>query len=365
MLMDVDNNYEDEWVGMPEFIQMDLSPLKTISIHFRNENDMNEFAKLINQQITDKTQFIWFPKVKNEKLINLKYIEKRMNPKYPIYIPSKERWDSRLTVKALEKMKVPYYIIIEDQEYKQYSKVIDKKKILILDKRYQKNYDTCDNLGETLSKGPGAARNFAWDHSIENGFNWHWVMDDNIRDFYRLNKNLKIRLYSGTCFKAMEDFCERYSNVLMAGPNYELFVPRKSKCPPFVANTRIYSCNLIRNNSPFHWRGRYNEDTDLSLRILKAGFCTIQFNAFLQDKAATQTIRGGNTKEFYEKEGTLPKSRMQIKLHPDVSKLVWKFNRWHHYVDYRKFKANKLIKRSEIIIKKKINNYGMRLEIKK
>ena len=33
-----------------------------------------------------------------------------MNPKYPVYIISKGRWERRLTSKALEKMDVPYRI---------------------------------------------------------------------------------------------------------------------------------------------------------------------------------------------------------------------------------------------------------------
>ena len=40
-----------------------------------------------------------------------------MNPKYPIYIVSKGRADTRLTAKALEAMEVPYYIVVENQEY--------------------------------------------------------------------------------------------------------------------------------------------------------------------------------------------------------------------------------------------------------
>ena len=40
-----------------------------------------------------------------------------MNPKYPVYIISKGRSETRLTSKALERMKVPYHIVIEPQEY--------------------------------------------------------------------------------------------------------------------------------------------------------------------------------------------------------------------------------------------------------
>ena len=284
-----------------------------------------------------------------------------MNPKYPIYIVSKNRSDTRFTSKALEKMNVPYHIIIEESDRDKYSAVIDEQKILILPEKYLDEYDTFDDLGRTKSTGPGAARNFAWDHSVKRGAERHWVMDDNIVGFMRWNNNLQLYVVTGAYFRAMEDFVDRYKNVAMAGPNYFMFAARKTKAPPFITNTRIYSCNLIKNDLPYRWRGRYNEDTDLSLRILKDGWCTVQFNAFLQHKITTQAVKGGNTADFYQKEGTLPKSKMQVDMHPDVSKLVWKFNRWHHHVDYRPFKKNKLIKKDNIIIPKEPNNYGMAL----
>ena len=119
---------------------------------------------------------------------------------------------------------------------------------------------------------------------------------------------------------------------------------------------------LIRNDIPFRWRGRYNEDTDLSLRVLKDGWCTVQFNAFLGEKTTTQRIGGGNTEEFYAKEGTLNKSQMLVDMHPDVTKLVWKFNRWHHCVDYSGFKQQLHLK-EEFKNQEKyiVNNYGMRI----
>ena len=95
--------------------------------------------------------------------------------------------------------------------------------------------------------------------------------------------------------------------------------------------------------------------------MLKAGWCTVQFYAFLQEKISTQMIPGGNTAEFYSKEGTLPKSKMQVLLHPDVSRLTWKFGRWHHEVDYRPFKKNKLILKDNFISPEGIDNYGMKI----
>lgn len=261
-------------------------------------------------------------------------------PRFPLYIPTKGRSDSRLTSKALTEQGVPHFLVVEPQEVDTYRRAAagTTATVLPLDMAYKGRYELCDDLGLTKSTGPGPARNFIWDHSIANGYAWHWVMDDNILRFYRMHQNTKIQALTPAFWRAMEDFVLRYSNVAMAGPNYEMFAPAKQRMPPYVTNTRIYSCNLIRNDVPFRWRGRYNEDTILSLDQLKAGWCTVQFNAFLQNKARTQMLGGGNTAEFYAKEGTAPKSEMLKAVHPDVTRLVWKFNRHHHHVDYKRFK---------------------------
>lgn len=270
------------------------------------------------------------------------------NPRFPLYIPSKSRSENATTPRFLDTIGVPYRLVVEDQQYDDYNQFFPADKLLVLDKSYQDNYDTCDDLGNSKSKGPGPARNFIWEHSIAEGHPWHWVMDDNILKFARLHKNQKMIVGDGTIFHAMETFVLRYKNIGMAGPQYWMFAPARSKLPPYVANTRIYSCNLIRNDLPMRWRGRYNEDTDLSLVMLKAGWATVQFNAFLQDKLTTQRLSGGNTEAFYAEEGTLPKSQMLVDMHSDVARLTWKFGRWHHHVDYRPFKTLRLIRRDDI-----------------
>ena len=281
-----------------------------------------------------------------------------MNPQFPIYVVSKGRADSRLTSKALEEMNIPYKIIVEQDEYDQYARVIDKSKILVCPTKYKEEYDTFDK--SLTITGPGASRNFAWEHSMESGYSHHWVFDDNFQGFWRLNRNTEGKLTSGTGFKVMEDFVLRYDNVALSGPNYEQFVKAVDAVPPFVKNTRIYSCILIRNDIPYRWRGTYNEDTDLSLRVLKDGWSTVQFNAFLADKVTTQRLSGGNHEQFYSKEGTKPKSQMLEDMHPDVAKVVWKFNRCHHQVDYKPFANNPLGNCSHTPTGK-INNYGMKL----
>lgn len=284
-----------------------------------------------------------------------------MNPRYPVYVVSKGRWESRLTIRALTTMGVDFRVVVEESEYEKYCSVIPSEKVLILPQSYLDNYDTFDDLGNTKSKGPGAARNFAWDHSTSLGVKRHWVLDDNLDAFHRLNRNTKAESETGSTFAAAEDFIDRYTNVPVSGFNYYSMCKSTDRVAPIIMNTRIYSCLLIENAAPYRWRGRYNEDTDLSLRVLKDGLCTVQFNAFLAGKVTTQRMSGGNTEEFYKNEGTLAKSQMLVDMHPDVSSLVWRFNRWHHHVDYRPFKGNTLIRVPDYNVEPKINNYGMQL----
>lgn len=274
------------------------------------------------------------------------------NPKYPVYIISKGRWESRLTSKALEKMTVPYHIVIEPQEYEQYAAVIDPAKILVL---------PFSNLGQ----GSIPARNWVWEHSIGLGAERHWILDDNIRNFYRLNHNFTVPVTSGAIFRAAEDFVDRYENVALAGFEYDMFIPIKAKHKPFRLNTRIYSCILIKNDIPYRWRGRYNEDTDLSLRALKDGWCTILFQAFLANKQTTMTMKGGNTDELYRQDdqfdGRLEMARSLQQQHPDVARITRKWGRWQHQVDYRPFKHNRLRRKPGVVIPEGVNNYGMKL----
>ena len=282
-----------------------------------------------------------------------------MKNRFPIYIVSKGRYKRRPTANALEEMGVDYFIIVEENEYENYKNVV-KGKVLILPQKYKDEYDKfwIDNDERT---GPGPARNFAWDDSIKRGYDYHWVMDDNIEAIERYNNNMKIKCKTSTPFYIMEDFVTRYTNVYIAGPNYSHFCPANEGRKPLYFNTRIYSTLLIKNDIPYRWRGRYNEDTDLSLRVLKDGFCTVQFNTFLQGKRATQTMKGGNSKEFYDIEGTYLKSKMLEDMHPEYAKVIKQYNRFHHKVNYKPFKNNILKFKENYKKKQVINNYGLKL----
>lgn len=275
-----------------------------------------------------------------------------MNPRYPVYIISKGRWKTRLTSKTLEELGVPYNIVVEPQEYEMYAEVISPSKILVL---------PFANLGQ----GSIPARNWVWEHAKASGAARHWILDDNIRGFFRYNRNVALPVTSGTIFRVAEDFVDRYENVGMAGFHYEMFChwtrDRGKEKPAFYLNTRIYSCILIDNALPERWRGRYNEDTDLSLRVLKAGQCTILFCAFCCGKQATMTMKGGNTDELYQQDGRETMAMSLLAQHPDVVTVIQRWNRPQHFVNYAPFKRNKLKRRKDVVVPDEPNEYGLQL----
>lgn len=260
-------------------------------------------------------------------------------PKYPVYIISKGRWEKPLTANALKRIGVPFRLVVEPQELEQYAEVVDSNCILTL---------PFSNLGQ----GSIPARNWVWEHSKAEGHERHWILDDNISGFRRWKDNKRAPVSDGSIFREAEQFVDQFANVPMAGMQYNMFAVTevtRAITKPFLLNTRVYSCILLSNKISHRWRGRYNEDTDLSLRLLKDGYCTILFYAYLCDKVATMTMKGGNTDQLYRQDhkfdGRLEMAKSLQKQHPDVVRVSHKWGRWQHHVDYRPFRNNKLMRK--------------------
>ena len=56
-----ENDARKEWVGMPEFVQEKQEPYAKINFRFETEEDLQEFAELIGQKLTQKTKSAWYP----------------------------------------------------------------------------------------------------------------------------------------------------------------------------------------------------------------------------------------------------------------------------------------------------------------
>jgi hypothetical protein len=66
-LLTRDQFFKKYWKGMPTFDQNDNPPWKQLYVNFRNEEDYQAFAKLIDQALSDKSKSIWNPKLDVEE----------------------------------------------------------------------------------------------------------------------------------------------------------------------------------------------------------------------------------------------------------------------------------------------------------
>lgn len=246
---------------------------------------------------------------------------------FPVYIISKGRWENPITAKFFLKDKVPFKIAIEPQEFDLYSKTIPKENIEVL---------PFSNLG----LGSFPARNWCWEHSIKNGHKMHFLFDDNLHGFYHLNNGKRTRVDCWTPLQTLQTLHQRYSNLAISGFNYMTFARAETK-KPFYINCHVYSAMLIKNDLPFRWRLKYNEDIDLCLQALSRNLCTLNLNVFNVDKVSTATkMKGGNQDELYKNNDprlkALKASSLK-KVWPDYVKVVFKFGRPHHHISWNKY----------------------------
>jgi hypothetical protein len=273
----------------------------------------------------------------------------RRLPRYPIYVPSKGRWESGLTAKFLLRDRVPFKLVVEPQEADDYSRAFGAENVLVL---------PFSNLGQ----GVIPARNWIWDHARASGAERHWQFDDNIRRIERIYGDRgKIRCAAGPAVSVVEDFVDRYENVALAGLNYSTFAfPQR---PPFSVNCHVYSAMLIGNDLPNRWRGPYNEDTDLCFQLLADGWCTVLVNAFVINKMATMKMKGGNTDEMYAGDGRLKMAKELERRWPRVATTKRRYGRPHHHArtNWTKFDTPLKLKQGLDLASMKPNEYGLRL----
>jgi hypothetical protein len=67
--------WKKHWKGMPDYNQENNAPYRTIYVHFRNEEDYQDFAKKIGQDITSKTKSCWHPKLEIIKNSLMRWIQ--------------------------------------------------------------------------------------------------------------------------------------------------------------------------------------------------------------------------------------------------------------------------------------------------
>ncbi len=58
---ELNDDWRLEWLDMPEFSHEDMTPWRSIIIHFECAEDMKRLAEMIEQNLYPTTKSTWFP----------------------------------------------------------------------------------------------------------------------------------------------------------------------------------------------------------------------------------------------------------------------------------------------------------------
>lgn len=358
------------WTDMPALnYNLDKVLTKRIKLVY-NHLDKNDLFKFIRNElniqnrITNKS--VKYGDLRKNELLQKSFISTTNNykVKYPIFIISKGRSKTITTSKYLKKSGIPYKVVLEKEDVEKYiEEGEEKENIIVMPQKYK------ESLLKIGYAGGIPVRNFVQKYAKETlRVKKYWILDDNIRWYYRHYRGRRVRIYSPLAFRLVEDFVDRYKNVYLAGHQYHMFCI----CPlikPIYLNTKIYSSILIdtsledKLDEEHLWRGKYNEDVDLTLRTLKKGLPTICYNFISAHKEQTMTMKGGNTSSIYaEKDYAFKKAESLRLQHPEHVRVIKRFKRIHHYVDWpASFSHIKLELRDDYVERNVVNEYDLKL----
>ncbi len=199
--------------------------------------------------------------------------------KYPIYIPSKGRWENMRTVKLLEANGIHnWFIVIEPYEFKFYAPLISPHNILKL---------MYNDYGSSTP-----ARNFCIEHAKRNGHKKLWMLDDDITSIFAHAKGKKYSTNVLSILAGIEAEMDRVENIKVIGmPTSASFL--KTIKPGITLNTSLSSIYLLTITEGIRFRGTMLVDMDYQLQVLRKGFQTARLNDYAFAFITPTKIKGG------------------------------------------------------------------------
>ena len=259
-----------------------------------------------------------------------------------IYIISKGRPQCS-TAQTLTKIKYPgeWFIVCGNND-ETLSEYIEKwgDRVLIFDWYKEiETTDTLDNFGfEKKGSGACPVRNATRRISEERGELRHWQLDDDYISFARYSgadqKNKTIK-DGKILFSTMYRIAELGLKTGMPNIGFCLSTAEAIPTNRLNYNRRIFNAhNMPSDEKLFQkWVGRMNDDTIHALNVWKSGRYEMQLKYLQIGMKPTQSEKGGLT-EMYNRDGTVRKTAYVFLIAPSVAKLVIRFGRYHHKVDW-------------------------------
>lgn len=215
---------------------------------------------------------------------------------FPIFIPSHNRPNTCKFCYDCKELELPFKIFIYENQLEDYSKNFKKK-----------NIEVVPNYVSNLVK----KRQYILDYARKEGYDWFFMIDDNIEKIkYRRKKGELILLKYVDFFNKMYDAVREIDSQL---PNHKLGQIGFKNSPfalqdkPISMNTEIASIVLFNVKNTLetdYWDTIGCEDISYNLQLLIGKKNTMKFNhiVFFMPKSGSQK---GGLEEYYSNGGKM------------------------------------------------------------
>lgn len=220
-----------------------------------------------------------------------------------IYIPSKGRAGRAKTIAALaEENILAYTIVVEPQDFETYKELYPKSHVISL---------------PANNKGISYARNFIMEHAMDSGFEYIWVLDDDLNGVGKVaNKKTIKQKYHEVLPKAQEQLAQ-FENLVVGALEYQQYAWAAKKDLAFNSYCDTCVCLYMKNARRFKYREQLKEDRDMVLQALSSGFISARTQGFWFSNPKNGSNVGGLHDEYKAGKEKLWSEKM-IKLWPGV-----------------------------------------------
>lgn len=207
-------------------------------------------------------------------------VESLQEQHYPVFVPSRHRAETATTPDLLAASGVPHRIVVEPHDADGYVARFGAERVLVMDEDDQ---------------GIHYARNWTMDYARAAGAEYAWQLDDDMRRFRIRRNGERIVIPARAALAYIELLVDSFSNVGGANIMNNAFAFSYDNKPAVGVNGMVYCVQLLRTDVAARFRGDTLDDTDYSMQLLMAGYCTLVSRRVVHEQPSTSVQPGGCT----------------------------------------------------------------------
>lgn len=180
---------------------------------------------------------------------------------YPAFIATKGRAGKAPTIERLLAEGVKPIVVVEPNDRQTYYNAYPDAEIAVLPEN---------------DKGITYARNFCLNRAREMGVKWFWMMDDDIKDLFVVQRKKCVKVAWKPALGAAEKHISRFQDAAIGALEYQQYA--WSSTSDYAFNSYCDVCVLIsvEKTMDLSYTPEVKEDRDFVLQVLQKGFAAVR-----------------------------------------------------------------------------------------